>query len=544
MANQEMRPKQSARGIKKEAKVHNRAEETLKKRLQFEELLSSLSSIFINLPAHKIDREIKCRLKLIVEFLDFDRSTLCLYSEDKQQLWTTHAYSAPGIPPSNVELLSDQYPWYARKMARGEMLIQELLPEDTPDYAKIDIASQQKDGLKSHIGVPLKVGGDVLGVLGFGCFRQERQWDRDLIQRLQLVGEIFANALDRKKSEESLNNALVEIKKLKNQLKADNTYLQEEIKLAHNFEKIIGQSHAIKSSLFKVEQVAKTDATVLILGETGTGKELFARAIHNASTRKKRPMVKVNCAALPVNLIESELFGHEKGAFTGADTKQIGRFELANNATIFLDEIGELPFGVQAKLLKVLQNGEFERVGSHKTNHTNARVIAATNRDLEKETQNGHFRKDLWYRLNVFPVSIPPLRDRKDDIPLLVKYFVRQYTQKIGKRIESIPMHTMQAIQKYAWPGNIREMENLIERAIITTQDKILEIELPTVPNVILEGTKTLDEVERDYIIQVLELSNWKIAGPGGAALILGLKPNTLRARMEKLGIKKVITAA
>jgi transcriptional regulator with GAF, ATPase, and Fis domain len=544
VTNRDMRPEQKTRGMEKGGKAHNRAEDTLKKRLQFEELLSSLSSIFINLPAHKIDREIKCRLKLIVEFLDFDRSTLCRYSEDKKQLWTTHAYSAPGVPPSNVELISDQYPWYTRRMARGEMLIQELLPEDIPGSATIDIASHQKDGLKFHIGVPLKVGGEVLGVLGFGSFRQKRQWDSDLIQRLQLVGEIFANALDRKKSEESLNNALLEIKKLRNQLKADNTYLQEEIKLAHNFENIIGQSQAIKSSLFKVEQVAKTDATVLILGETGTGKELFARAIHNASTRKDRPMVKVNCAALPINLIESELFGHEKGAFTGADSKQIGRFELAKNATLFLDEIGELPFEVQAKLLRVLQNREFERLGSHKTIYTNARVIASTNRDLEKETKNGHFRSDLWYRLNVFPISIPPLRDRKGDIPLLVKYFVQKCMKKIGKRIESIPEHTMQAMQKYAWPGNIRELENLTERAIITTQNKVLQIELPTVPHVMLEGTKTLDEVDRDYIIQVLELSNWKIAGPGGAALMLGLKPNTLRARMEKLGIKKVITAA
>lgn len=253
VANQERGPRQSIREITEEGKAHNRAEETLKKRLRFEELLSSLSSIFINLPVHKIDKEINRRLKLIVEFLDFDRSTLCRYSENQQQLWTTHAYSAPGVPPSNVELISDQYPWYTRRMARGEMLIQELLPEDIPDDATIDIASHQKDGLKFHIGVPLKVGGEVLGVLGFGCFRRKRQWDRDLIKRLQLVGEIFANALDRKKSEESLNNALVEIKKLKNQLKADNTYLQEEIKLAHNFEKIIGQSHAIKSSLFKVE---------------------------------------------------------------------------------------------------------------------------------------------------------------------------------------------------------------------------------------------------------------------------------------------------
>jgi formate hydrogenlyase transcriptional activator len=536
--------KMSLKNRTKEINANEHSQETLERRLRFEELLSSLSSVFINLPATKIDREIKHGLKLIVDFLDFDRSSLCRYSEDKKQLWVTHAYSAPGFPLLEIELISDKLPWYTQKMAQGEILIQERLPEDIPDSAKKDLETQEKDGLKSHIGVPLKVGGKILGVLAFGSFRQKPQWDKSLIQRLQLVGEIFANALDRKKSDESLNSALVEIRNLKNELKADFTYLQEEIKLTHNFEHIIGQSNKIKSSLLKVEQVAKTDTTVLILGETGAGKELVARAIHNSSRRKNRPLVKVNCAVLHRNLIESQLFGHEKGAFTGADAKKIGRFELANNASIFLDEIGELPFEVQAKLLRVLQNGEFERLGGSKTLHTNARIIAATNRDLENESKIGNFRNDLWYRLNVFPISVPPLRERKDDIPMLAKYFVQKCTKKIGKQIDTIPRKTLTALQRYDWPGNVRELENLIERAIITTQDGVLHVELPTTQSTLNDNTRTLQEIERDYIVRILELSNWKIAGPGGAALVLGLHPNTLRARMAKLGIQKVISAA
>lgn len=336
-----------------------------------------------------------------------------------------------------------------------------------------------------------------------------------------------------------LQKALTEVQQLKDQLQAENIYFRKEIQLEHNFDQIIGQSKSLKYVLFRVEQVAPTDTTVLISGETGTGKELIAHAIHHTSSRSERPLVKVNCAALPAHLIESELFGHEKGAFTGATTKQIGRFELADGATLFLDEVGELPLELQAKLLRVLQDGEFERLGNPRTIRVDVRVIAATNRNLEKEVHAGRFRQDLFYRLSVYPLSVPPLRERPDDIPLLVQSFVQKFSKKLGKPIEKIPQKTMAALQQYVWPGNIRELENVIERAVITTQDTVLHVELPRTQPLTMKPRKRLDEMEREYILQVLEDTNWTIGGDYGAASILGLPPSTLRSRMQKLGIKR-----
>jgi transcriptional regulator with GAF, ATPase, and Fis domain len=351
---------------------------------------------------------------------------------------------------------------------------------------------------------------------------------------------VFAN-----QSAIAIKNAQLfsQVEQLKDKLQAENIYLQEEIKLEHNFEEIIGRSNALKKVLHQVEQVASTDATVLILGETGTGKELIARAIHNLSPRKDRALVKVNCAALPASLIESELFGHEKGAFTGAVSQRSGRFELADGGTIFLDEIGDLPLELQAKLLRVLQEGAFERLGGSRTIRVNVRVIAATNRDLEKAVQAGEFRMDLYYRLNVFPLSLPPLRERKKDIPLLVKHFVQKYSAKLGKKIETTPQKGMEALQAYSWPGNVRELENVIERAVILTRGSTIELDesLDVLRDTDLPDTSSLslEEVERNHILCVLEETNWKIEGKQGAAVRLGLKPSTLRSRMKKLGIKK-----
>ncbi len=328
----------------------------------------------------------------------------------------------------------------------------------------------------------------------------------------------------------------------KARLEAQNTYLQEEIQTEHNFDEIIGSSTAIKKVFKAIEQVAGTDSTVLITGETGTGKELIARAIHNLSARKDRVLVKVNCAAIPAGLIESELFGHEKGAFTGALARKIGRFELADGATIFLDEIGDLPLELQAKLLRVLQEGEFERVGSAKTMTVDVRVIAATNRDLEKAVQHGGFRSDLYYRINVFPVRLPALRERKEDIPLLVGYFARKYGAKMGKRIETIPHAAIEALKTYPWPGNVRELENVIERAVILTQGSQLELGdwLPkTSAAPVGQSVPTLEELERAHILGVLERTGWRVSGEKGAANLLGLKPTTLEARMKKLGITR-----
>jgi formate hydrogenlyase transcriptional activator len=328
----------------------------------------------------------------------------------------------------------------------------------------------------------------------------------------------------------------------KARLEAQNVYLQEEIKVTHNFEELIGGSTSLKKVLKNVERVAPTDSTVLITGETGTGKELIARAIHNLSPRKGRPLVKVNCAAIPAGLIESELFGHEKGAFTGALMKKMGRFELADKGTIFLDEIGELPLDLQSKLLRVLQEGEFERVGGTQTFKVNVRVIAATNRDLEQQTKAGHYRPDLYYRLNVFPIHLPALREREGDIPLLVQYFVRKFAANLGKKIDRIPERMMTALQRYPWPGNIRELEHVIERAVILSEGPELEpIDwLSSSHSKTGEGkTLTLEEMERRHIIDVLEQTNWRVSGEKGAAKILDLNPTTLEARMKKLGIER-----
>lgn len=347
---------------------------------------------------------------------------------------------------------------------------------------------------------------------------------------------------DRKRAEEALEMSLSEVEKLKKQLEEENLYLKNEIKLTHNFEEIIGRSEVLKNILGKVEQVAATDSTVLILGETGTGKELISRAIHNISGRCDRPLVKVNCAALPANIIESELFGHEKGAFTGAYTRKIGRFELANRGTIFLDEIGELPVDLQVKLLRVLQDSEFQRLGNPRTIKVDVRIIAATNRDLEKAIKNSTFREDLYYRLNVFPIKAPSLRDRKEDIPFLVNHFIKKFCKKIGRKIEIIPQKVMDGLLTYDWPGNIRELENIIERAVIVCQGKRLEAGDWLPQKSMPAGTQdltTLEEIEKAHILKVLESTRWQVSGEKGAAKILGLNQNTLVSRLKKLNIRR-----
>lgn len=330
----------------------------------------------------------------------------------------------------------------------------------------------------------------------------------------------------------------------KARLAAHNVYLQDEIKSAHNFEEIIGQSPALLAALAKVERVAPTEATALILGQTGTGKELIARAIHSRSNRRDKPFIKVNCAALPAGLVESELFGHEKGAFTGANSRRIGRFELAHGGTLFLDEIGEVSIELQAKLLRVLQEREFERVGGSTPIKTDVRIIAATNRDLLKGVHEKAFREDLYYRLNVFPIEMPPLKDRIQDIPLLVRFLVDKFAARTGRKIDHVSAQTMDRLKAYSWPGNVRELENVIERAIILASTETLEIESEMLPGMTSDGdaanrSATLEDLERKHILAVLNQTRWVIDGDRGAARILGLHPNTLRSRMKKLGVAR-----
>jgi transcriptional regulator with GAF, ATPase, and Fis domain len=362
---------------------------------------------------------------------------------------------------------------------------------------------------------------------------------------------------ERKETEVALQQALKEVSELKNHLQAENIYLREEISADHNLNDVVGSSAALKAVLRQIRQVGPTDSTVLMLGETGTGKELMARAVHESSKRKDRPMIKVNCATLPSNLIESELFGHERGAFTGASTARIGRFEVADGGTIFLDEIGELPLDLQAKLLRVLQEGEFERLGSSKPIRVDVRVIAATNRDLNESVKQATFRADLFYRLNIFPINVPPLRERREDIPQLVSFFVNRLNQKLGRKIDIVSQSTMDALQQYNWPGNIRELQNVIERAFIVSEGNRLELAdnlaigdrdiTPTAEPEQKEATppfsnnqyRKLIDLEREYITEVLKKTYWRIEGKDGAAVILGMNPNTLRSRMRKLGIKR-----
>lgn len=371
----------------------------------------------------------------------------------------------------------------------------------------------------------------------------EREYYKRHLEELveQKTFEIRSAKEAAEKDKQIAETALSKIEKLQEQLEAERAYLQEEIKLDYNHENIIGQSDGINYVFYKVEQIAPSDTTVLVLGETGTGKELVARAIHDLSPRKGRALMKVNCAALPSKLIESELFGHEKGAFTGAHVRHSGRFEVADGATLFLDEIGELPLELQPKLLRVIQDGEFERVGSSHTKKVDVRIIAATNRNLEEEVRKGRFREDLWYRLNVFPVTVPPLRDRLDDIPLLVDYYVKKISKRMGKLIEMIPTRVMNDLQAYHWPGNVRELENVLERAVINSSGPKLHLvdQLKTRQKDISTSKETLETVERRHILQILNQTRWKVGGKSGAAEILGLNRSTLRARMRKLGIQK-----
>jgi PAS domain S-box-containing protein len=357
----------------------------------------------------------------------------------------------------------------------------------------------------------------------------------------KLLLSLVRDVTDRKRAENDLKKAFEEINELKNRLEEENLYLKQEIEIRYKHEEIIGESRAIKRVLSTAEKVAKENTCVLIQGETGTGKELLARAIHNMSPRKGRSMMKVNCAALPATLIESELFGRERGAFTGAVSKQVGRFEVGNGSTIFLDEIGDLPMEIQAKLLRVLQDGTFERLGSPETVSVDVRIIAATNRDLAELVKEERFRKDLFYRLNVFPITLPPLRERREDIPLLVWAFVQEFCQSMGRSIKHIPKKTIELFQGYSWPGNIRELRNVIEKAMILTTGSTLLIDRLDTESISDIHRGTLEDIEREHILRVLESTGWRVGGKRGASRILDLKESTLRSRMLKLGIRRQI---
>lgn len=508
--------------------------------LNFEQLVSDISAAYMNLPAAEIEDTIEYGLSRVGRFFHADRCALFQFSKEDLGFTLSLMWADDGVKPLDPVLLDHEAASFIFKRWSGGEAIRFTRQGGLPGH----MTALQKISAKSHLSVPFSVGGEIAGAIVIETVNSYRTWQEQLVGRVKILGQIFGNALVRKEKDLELLNAYKEIKQLKKKVEADYHYLQEEIKLTHNFTEMVGQSKSLKRVFADIEKVADMDTTVLILGETGTGKELVARAVHNASRRRDRPLVKVNCATLQPNLIENELFGHEKGAFTDARTRYVGKFELANGTSIFLDEIGELPLEIQPKLLRVLQDGEFDRVGGTRTIKTDARIIAATNQDLDEQVRKGRFRQDFWYRLNVFTIHLPPLRERIDDIPLLVDWFVQKYANKTGKKIRSIRSSAMNRLKEYHWPGNIRELEHVIERAVIhhtpgSTLQIVDRLDQPPQERKGVRDTRTLEEVERDHILNVLEETNGQINGEHGAARILEINPSTLRFRMKKLGITK-----
>lgn len=517
-------------------------EDRLSRRFKFEQLLTDLFSSFINIEYSEINEKIEHALKCIGEHLDMDRCHLAQYDEKRNFYPITHSWTREGIEPIPVGFNNKDVPWIADQLL-GERTVRINSHGDLPAECDKEREILLKLKIMSHLSLPQIDNGKVWGCLSLDYVAQEIHWDEHLVMRLRIVADVLLNLLIKRRSDEKLVGALDEIRQLKEKLENERNCLREEIQRAHDFENIIGNSESLQNALRKAERVASTDTTVLIQGETGTGKELFARAIHKKSRRKNEPLIKLNCASLPSNLIESELFGHEKGAFTGAHIDRKGRFEIADGATIFLDEIGELPLETQGKLLTVLEYGEFERLGSSHTKKVDVRIVAATNRNLENEVREGRFRKDLWYRLNVFTIVVPPLREREDDVPLLVNWMLERMCKQLGKSIDRVSAGTMKSLENYAWPGNIRELQNVIERAVINSEGNELRLSDTLRTSVAVKNLsdnfKTIYDMEHDYILQVLKKTRWQVEGGGGASEILGLPPSTLRARMKKYGIRR-----
>jgi len=648
------------------AEIEQRDEKFIAERLQFEMLLADISNRFINLPADHIDSEIVGAQRAVCDFLGLNLCALWQWVGEASGFFTmTHIYRPLGGPPIPERMDAKGYfPWCLKQTMANKIVVLSSI-DKAPAEAARDKETWRHYGIKTAVVIPLSVGKErPIGGVSFNTILGEHRWPEEIVKRLQLVAQIFTNALNRKLSEDRLREGeerlalaadsagaglwslnfstgcywltdkarelfgfaenevvtldrvldvvhpddrellrqkiqevlrikkedtieyriiradgsmrwivsrgrvqstiegeadclmgismditdrklmetllreqLKQIEELKYKIERENVYLRDEANLQCLHEEIVGESDVLKRILSQAKKVAPTDSTVLITGETGTGKELIARAIHCHSRQSNHILVKVDCASLPAALIESELFGREKGAYTGALAKQIGRFEIADGSTIFLDEIGELPLELQSKLLRVLENGEFERLGSPKTIRVNVRVIAATNRNLEDATKKGTFREDLYYRLNVFPIKVPPLREHRDDIPLLVYSFINEFAGKMGKKIRMVPESTLEMLKQYHWPGNVRELRNIIEQAIIITEGDVLQVNIPQRLSGDSTESGTLEQAERRHITGILGKTGWRIKGQNGAAELLGLKPSTLYAKMEKLGI-------
>jgi formate hydrogenlyase transcriptional activator len=531
MASESTQPA-SASAVEQEARRELAAE---RDRLRL--LLAVNNAVVTHLDLHDLLAAVSASLRAVLhhEFL-----SLSLYDPAREEL-RVHVLDfagGKGLMREGISMRVEDAPSGLALRARRPvpLTIGEIGRRFDSDYAR----GLRNEGIKSGCGFPLVAHGRALGTLAVASMTEETFPPAD-VELLGPIADQIAIAVE---------NALQfrELHELKNKLAAEKLYLEEEIRTEHNFAEIIGRSPALRHVLREVETVAPTDSVVLIQGETGTGKELIARALHDLSTRRERTLVKLNCAAIPTGLLESELFGHERGAFTGAVAQRVGRFEVAHKGTLFLDEIGDIPLELQPKLLRVLQEGEFERLGSSRTVRVDVRVVAATNRDLRQMVAEGTFRADLYYRLNVFPVRLPPLRERAEDIPLLVSYFTQKHARRMNKRIETVPAAVMERLTTHAWDGNIRELENVIERAVILTRGTELQAPFAELqpaganPAAPAPGGETrllsLEENERRHVAEVLRHTKGVIGGRGGAAEILGLPSSTLRSRMKRLGLK------
>ncbi len=515
--------------------------EALERRHRFQALVASVSSRLVMAPDDEVDAIIENCLKDMCDFASADRSTIFWLNADDNSAEVAYFWGPEGKLFGHISL--GDIPEYGKRLRAFLPVVIDDVANVTEEF-ETDRSTLEKWNIKSIVVLPMVVDGEVVGGITCGRLKQQKAWaDRD-VEDLKVFAELFASYVLRLRSREALDDALSRLKDATERLEAENVYLRQEIELTHGFDEIVGRSNAILRSLQLVEQVAPTRTPVLIMGETGTGKELIARAIHELSDRGTRPLVKVNCAALPANLIESELFGHEKGAFTGADSARRGRFDLAHGSTLFLDEIGEIPVELQAKLLRVLQEGEFDRLGGSKTIKVDVRLVVATNRNLADAVLRGEFRSDLYYRINTFPIELPALRDRGDDIQLLAEYFVNIHAPRLGREVNEISAEMMNQLHRYRWPGNVRELEGIVQRALISSSGPILNLAEPLVVDAQDEEQSTeslavsdLKLIEREHIVAVLEDSSWKISGESGAAAKLGIPPSTLRSKMKKLSI-------